>query len=69
MLSFIAKRLAYCFLVVIGVSLISFFILHMAPGDPARLMLPDGSSDADVRAMQVELGLDKPLAVQYLSYM
>ena len=69
MLSFIVKRLAYCFLVVIGVSLISFFILHMAPGDPARLMLPDGSSDADVHAMQVELGLDKPLAVQYLSYM
>ena len=69
MFSFIAKRLAYCILVVIGVSLISFFILHLAPGDPARLMLPDGSSDADIQAMRVELGLDRPLITQYLSYM
>lgn len=69
MLSFIVKRLGYCVLVVIGVSIISFFILHLAPGDPARLMLPDGSSDADIYAMQVELGLDKPLVTQYLSYM
>ena len=68
MLTFILKRLAYCVLVVIGVSLISFLILHLAPGDPARLMLPDGASDAEVHDMQVELGLDRPLASQYLSY-
>jgi peptide/nickel transport system permease protein len=69
MLSFVLKRLAYCVLVVIGVSLISFIIIHLAPGDPARLMLPDGASDEDVHAMRVKIGLDRPLATQYLSYM
>lgn len=56
-------------LVLLGVSVLVFLILHLTPGDPARLMLPDGASDADVSAMRTRLGLDRPLPVQYAHYL
>ena len=52
----------------LGVSLLVFLILHLTPGDPARLMLPDGASDADVAAMRTRLGLDQPLPAQYAHF-
>lgn len=53
----------------VGVSILVFLILHLTPGDPARLMLPDGASEADVAAMRTNLGLDQPLVVQYAHYL
>jgi peptide/nickel transport system permease protein len=41
----------------------------MAPGSPAQLMLPDIATDEQVAMMEVKLGLDKPLPVQYWVYM
>jgi peptide/nickel transport system permease protein len=66
---YILKRLGYSVFVVIGVSIIIFMLLKLAPGDPARLMLPENASAEQVQAMHVQLGLDKPLYVQYLTYM
>ncbi|MGI6284857.1 ABC transporter permease [Neomoorella humiferrea] len=68
MVKFIAKRLAYCIVVLIGVSLITFLILHLSPGNPARLMLPEGATEEQVRAMSERLGLNKPLYEQYALY-
>ncbi len=54
----------------IGVSLLTFLIFRMAPGDPVALVLdPTMVSEADRQAVRDELGLDEPLPVQYVSMM
>ena len=45
-----------------------FAILHITPGDPARLLLPQGSSLEEVNNLRERLGLNKPLHIQYLVY-
>jgi len=69
MKKYIIKRILYCFLVLFGVSIISFGILHLTPGDPARLLLPDGSSQEEINELREKLGLNKPIQVQYSIYM
>jgi peptide/nickel transport system permease protein len=54
----------------LGVSLISFAIIRLAPGDPARLLIaPEDTTAAQVAAVHQELGLDDPLPVQYVKTM
>ncbi len=53
----------------IGVSLITFTVSHLVPGDPARLAAGLHASPETVEAMRHRLGLDKPLPVQYYLYM
>ena len=48
-----------------GVSVVVFSPIHFAPGDPARLLLPDGALEEDVGIVRKALGLDQPLHVQY----
>ena len=69
MLHFIIKRLGQTVLVLFFVSIFSFMLIRMAPGNPAVMMLPDGASDEAVQEMEVKLGLDKPLYIQYAKYM
>ena len=69
MRKYIIKRILWGFFVVFGVSVISFGILHLTPGDPARLLLPDGSTQQEINELREKLGLNKPLQVQYLIYM
>ena len=54
--------------VVIGISIIIFFIMSLSPGDPARLILGERASAEDCAQLRHEMGLDKPLPVQYLNY-
>jgi ABC-type dipeptide/oligopeptide/nickel transport system permease component len=63
-----AKRLLQTLLVVLVVTVIAFSLMRLAPGNPARLMLRDDASEADIAAMEVYLGLDKPIYVQYWRY-
>ena len=69
MRKYITKRILWCFLVLFGVSVISFGILHLTPGDPARLLLREGATQQEVNELREKLGLNKPLQVQYLIYM
>ena len=62
--AFVVRRLARALVVCIGISLITFALLHVV-GDPVLLMLPQGASDADVALLKQKLGLDRPLWVQY----
>jgi peptide/nickel transport system permease protein len=55
--------------VLIGITLIVFLMLHFTPGDPAKSMLGDGATAEEIQAKRIELGLDKPLVVQYGKYM
>ena len=67
-LSVIRRRLVSLVLVVIGVSLITFAISHLVPGDPARLVAGDRATEEIVANIRAQLGLDLPLHQQYLNY-
>lgn len=68
MLKFIIKRLGYTVVVLIGVSILTFLLLQLTPGSPARLLLADTATEAEVAAMEHKMGLDKPLPIQYFDY-
>lgn len=65
MLSFILKRLFYALLVIFGALSITFFLMYILPGDPARLMLGQRADVQSIEAIRTDLGLDKPLWQQY----
>jgi len=46
-----------------------FFLIHLVPGDPVAVMLGDWASPADENALRIQLGLDKPILVQYTEYL
>jgi peptide/nickel transport system permease protein len=55
--------------VIIGVTIITFILLHMLPGNPVRAILGPRASKADVASLTRQLGLNKPLPVQYLLWL
>jgi peptide/nickel transport system permease protein len=65
MLIYILKRLVYVTPVVIGVSIICFLLVHIAPGDPLSAILPADATQDLIDQMRAEYGFDKPLPVQY----
>jgi len=67
-LKFIARRLWYGLWVFLGVVTVVFFLFTVLPGDPARMMLGQRADIASVEAIQRELGLDRPVMLQYLNY-
>ncbi|MFC1820430.1 ABC transporter permease [Thermodesulfobacteriota bacterium] len=69
MTTFIIRRLIQTVFVLVLVSIIVFFILHMLPGDPARIMLGQDATKEQVDALRHELWLDRPLVVQYLYWL
>lgn len=52
MIRYIIKRLIQTMIVMICVSLIAFFLVRLAPGNPARMMLPDTATEEQVAAME-----------------
>jgi ABC-type dipeptide/oligopeptide/nickel transport system permease component len=64
MRGFLLHRLAKAAVVCLGISLITFLLLHVV-GNPVLLLLPQDASDQDVALLRAKLGLDRPLAVQY----
>lgn len=66
---FIAKRLLYAILVVLGVSIICFVVLDISPGDPTLQLLPDDVPQAQRDALREELGLNKPIVERYFLYL
>lgn len=69
MLKFTIRRIFSLIPILIGVSLISFIILQMAPGDPALTLAGEDATLEDVMDIRKELGLDKPVSVQYLYWL
>jgi peptide/nickel transport system permease protein len=66
---YIVKRLFGMVVVVFLVLTIAFFIVRLAPGDPASLMLGPDATPAEAAELRARLGLDRPIAVQYLSFL
>lgn len=65
---FISRKLFRAVATVIGAGLVVFLLLHIAPGDPGRLMLGEVAPPSSVRALDHQMGLDKPLAEQIAVY-
>lgn len=69
MLKFVVRRLLLLIPVVIGVSIVSFSIMHMIPGDPARIIAGEGATVEDIMSIRLKYGLDRPLIEQYFRFM
>lgn len=65
--AYLARRLLQTIFVVFGVTVLSFFALHMA-GDPTYLYVSERASEEEVAETRAKLGFDKPLYVQYLTF-
>jgi len=63
--SFLARRIAALVPVLIGVSIVIFLLMHLAPGDVTTTLLGPQATEADRVALRVTLGLDQPVPVQY----
>ncbi len=68
MLKFIIKRLGLAILVALTVSFISFILLFLS-GDPAAALAGEGATDEDVHAIRALYGFDRPVLVQYASWL
>ncbi|MBF0234187.1 MAG: ABC transporter permease subunit [Desulfamplus sp.] len=69
MIQFLAKRFIQIFPAFIGITLLTFSLVHLIPGDPVELLAGERGIDPARHAqMKKAMGLDKPLAVQYLQY-
>jgi peptide/nickel transport system permease protein len=69
MLMFIIRRLAQTIPVIIGVTFVVFFIMQLVPGDPAVLLAGEGASKETIEAIREQLGLNRPLYIQYFDYL
>lgn len=69
MIMFILRRLMQTLPVVIGVTFVVFFIMQLVPGDPAVLLAGEGASKETIEAIREQLGLNRPLFVQYFDYL
>lgn len=69
MLRYILKRLGQTLIVIFVVTILAFMLVRLAPGNPAKLMLPETATEEEVHQMEERLGLDKPLYVQYWMYL
>ncbi|MCB8994875.1 MAG: ABC transporter permease [Bacteroidales bacterium] len=68
MLRGIRDRLLYGIAVMLGVITLIFFLFNVLPGDPARMMLGQRADMASLESIRKELGLDRPLYLQYIRY-
>lgn len=68
MLSYTGKRLLQTIFVLLGISLITFVMLQVVPGDPVALMLEKRADPETIAKVRKELGLDLPYYVQYLNF-
>jgi peptide/nickel transport system permease protein len=67
--AYVARRLLQMVPVVLGVTILVFFMIHLVPGDPARTMLGVHASPERIALLHKEWGLDKSLLVQYKLFM
>src|SRR5579862_5598973 len=68
MINFILKRLALAVPTMIAVSFLVFIVARAAPAGPVEIMLGQHATAADIKRLEHEYGLDKPVFVQYVNY-
>ena len=68
MIKYVVKRLLLLIPVFLGVTFVIFFIVRLSPADPVTAILGINITEEQYLAKQAELGLDKPLLIQYVNY-
>jgi peptide/nickel transport system permease protein len=68
MIALVFQRILSTVLVLLGVSVVVFLLVQLVPGDPARTILGPGATAEGIAQVRAELGLDKPLVVQFMDY-
>lgn len=69
MTNYISRRLLILPVVLLGVSILVFLVIHLVPGNPAQVIAGADAPPETVAAIERELGLDRPLPEQYLRYL
>ena len=67
--AYIARRLVQALLILLGVSIITFLLLHFMPADPARMVAGRTATKEQVEIVREQLGLDRPVYEQYGRYL
>jgi peptide/nickel transport system permease protein len=65
---FLGLRLVHTVPVIFGITLASFVLIHLVPGDPIRIMLGGKASEQRIAEINHELGIDRPLPQQYVNF-
>jgi peptide/nickel transport system permease protein len=68
-LSYLGRRILHAIPILWGVLTVTFLLMYVVPGDPARIMMGARADAATVSAIREELGLDDPLPVQYARFL
>jgi len=69
MRKFVAQRLLQLIPLLIGISLISFFVMHLAPGDPTALFIDPNVKPEELARVRANWGLDQPIYIQYFKWL
>ncbi|MCS6784476.1 MAG: ABC transporter permease [Candidatus Caldarchaeum sp.] len=69
MWAYLVKRTITSFLVVLTVAILSFFLIRLAPGDPATLIAGEAASPEYIQTVRKQYGLDRPVAEQLIIYL
>ena len=69
MLKYVVKKLILLIPILLCVSTVVFFMIHLIPGDPAQILAGEQASPQDIENLRKQLGLDKPLWVQYVTFL
>lgn len=68
MVSFLARRVAFIVLTILVASIIIFFVTQLLPGDVAQIILGQFATESAIANLEEELGLNKPLHIQYINW-
>jgi peptide/nickel transport system permease protein len=69
MLIYLAKRVAVSIVVLFGIAVLTFLMIHLVPGDPARIELGAHATPESVARLHQEMGLDRPFLDQFATYL
>ena len=69
MLNYLIKRLLSTIPVLLGISLLLFFMLRLLPGDPAQVLAGQMASPQEIENIRQQLGMDRPIYEQYANYL
>src|SRR5207248_7931645 len=68
MARYVLQRLLHTIIVLLGVALMTFALIHLTPGDPVLVMLGTDATPSELERLRHLLGLDQPLYVQFFQY-
>jgi peptide/nickel transport system permease protein len=69
MFAYIIRRVLYAIPIALGVSIVCFTLIYLAPGDPLQTLLPEDASAETIAIVKKAYGLDKPIPLQYLIWL